>query len=187
MVSRTSDNPLYKWTAPYPVARDYQVNGLNQYQSTTGTKAATFAYDLNGSLIRAASVDPADGTTDLVYDVENRLVSASGARTAQLTYDSLGRLWKVEGGTAGARTFLHDGGAIIAEFDASGAMSDAYVHGDGDDDPLIWHHLADGASGAAQAKARGAFGGRGNRVGSLRARARSPSSFSGSASNGAPP
>jgi RHS repeat-associated protein len=148
MVTRTSDNPLYKWTAPYPVARNYQVNGLNQYQSTTGTKAATFTYDANGNLIQAASVDPEDGTTDLVYDVENRLVSASGKRNAQLTYDPLGRLWKVEGGATGARTFLHDGDAIIAEFDASGAMTDAYVHGDGDDDPLIWHHLAAGPNGA---------------------------------------
>jgi RHS repeat-associated protein len=25
-------------------------------------------------------------------------------------------------------------------------MTEAYVHGDGDDDPLIWHHLADGPS-----------------------------------------
>jgi RHS Repeat len=80
MVSRTSTNPLYKWTPPYAVERSYQVNGLNQYQSTTGTKAATFAYDANGNLTRAASVDPEDGTTDLVYDVENRLVSASGRR-----------------------------------------------------------------------------------------------------------
>jgi RHS repeat-associated protein len=27
-------------------------------------------------------------------------------------------------------------------------MTDAYVHGDGEDDPLIWHHLADGPGAA---------------------------------------
>src|SRR4051794_716270 len=75
MVSRTSSNPLYKWTPPYPVDRGYAVNGLNQYQSTTGTGATAYAYDLNGNLT-------SDGTTTLVYDVENRLVSASGAKNA---------------------------------------------------------------------------------------------------------
>jgi RHS repeat-associated protein len=145
MVSRTSANPLYKWTAPYPVERSYAVNGLNQYQSTAGTRAANYGYDPNGNLTSAAGADPADGTTTLTYDVENRLVSASGARTAQLTYDPLGRLWQVEGAN-GATTFLYDGDALVAEFDASGAMTDAYVHGDGEDDPLVWHHLADGPS-----------------------------------------
>src|SRR4051812_21158924 len=101
MVSRTSSNPLYKWTPPYPVDRGYAVNGLNQYQSTTGTGATAYAYDPNGNLT-------SDGATTLVYDVENRLVSASGAKTAQLTYDPLGRLWKVDGAN-GPTTFLYDG------------------------------------------------------------------------------
>jgi RHS repeat-associated protein len=139
MVSRTSANLLYKWTAPNPVERNYAVNGLNQYTGTSGTGAAAFQYDLNGNLT-------SDGTSTFVYDVENRLASASGGRNAQLTYDPLGRLWKVEGGPIGPTQFLYDGDALIAEYDASGAMTDAYVHGDGDDDPLIWHHLADGPS-----------------------------------------
>jgi RHS repeat-associated protein len=143
MVSRTSANLLYKWTAPNPVERNYAVNGLNQYTATTGTGASAYQYDPNGNLT-------SDGTSAFVYDVENRLVSASGGiHNAQLTYDPLGRLWKVSGaGGANPQTFLYDGDALIAEYDASGAMTDAYVHGNGDDDPLIWHHLAEGANGA---------------------------------------
>jgi hypothetical protein len=57
----------------------YAVNGLNQY---TSTGPASFSYDANacpepsrrGNLI-------ADGTNGYVYDAENRLVGASGARS----------------------------------------------------------------------------------------------------------
>ena len=61
------------------------MNGLNQYIST-GT--ATPGYDPNGNLA-------SDGSTAFVYDVENRLVSATGASSAELVYNPLGRLWQV--------------------------------------------------------------------------------------------
>jgi hypothetical protein len=50
------------------------VNGLNQYVSAGGD---VFGYDANVNLT-------SDGATDYVYDVENRLVSASGATSASL-------------------------------------------------------------------------------------------------------
>lgn len=140
IISRGGTNADYDWIPPYAVNRTYAVNGLNQYTSTSGTGAAPYQYDLNGNLI-------SDGATALTYDVENRLVLAAGARTAQLTYDPLGRLWQVSGSN-GSTQLLYDGDELIGEFDSSGAMTDAYVHASGADDPLVWHHLADGPGAA---------------------------------------
>jgi len=81
------------------------VNGLNQY---TAAGAATFGYDANGNL---ASTANAPNTTAYVYDVENRLVSASGSHNAELAYDPLGRLWQVSSG-GGVRRLVYDGDAL---------------------------------------------------------------------------
>ncbi|HEX8064523.1 MAG TPA: hypothetical protein VF535_15080, partial [Allosphingosinicella sp.] len=58
----------------------YTANGLNQYTATSvsGTPVA-YTYDANGNLLT-------DGKHSFVYDVENRLVSATGAHTAELVY-----------------------------------------------------------------------------------------------------
>jgi RHS repeat-associated protein len=118
------------------------VNGLNQY---TSAGPATFAYDPNGNL---ASTVNAPWSTAYVYDVENRLVSATGTHNATLTYDPLGRLFQVSSG-ASIRRLVYDGDALIAEYDAAGTMPHRYIHGnDGGDDPLVWYHNA--ASGWRQ-------------------------------------
>jgi hypothetical protein len=56
-----------------------------------------------------------------------------------LVYDPLGRLFQTSGGCAGVTQFLHDGDALIGEYDSTGAMIRRYVHGtaEGVDDPLI--------------------------------------------------
>src|SRR5882672_4820732 len=60
----------------------YTANGLNQY---TAVGAISPTYDGNGNLT-------SDGTYTLGYDVENRLVSASGAgNTASYAFDAQGR------------------------------------------------------------------------------------------------
>ena len=132
----TRDNPgsspgqadAYAWTGHYNVNRGYTANGLNQY---TPAGSAGFAYDANGNL-------SSDGANFYVYDIENRLVSASGAHNAGLAYDPLGRLWQVTG-TAGTTRFLYDGDALIAEYNDAGTMTKRYVHGSdaGADDPLL--------------------------------------------------
>lgn len=114
------------------VTRAYARNGLNQY-TTAGP--ATFGYDANGNLT-------GDGSAAYVYDVENRLTSATGAVTETLTYDPLGRLSQTSGGSAGATRFLYDGDELVAEYDSSGTLLRRYVHGAGDDDPLIWYEGA---------------------------------------------
>ena len=75
-----------------------------------------------------------DGSTNYVYDAENRLVSASGAHNATLTYDPLGRLFEVSG-PPGTTRFLYHGDALVAEYDGWGTMLRRYVHGPGTDEP----------------------------------------------------
>ena len=72
--------------------------------------------------------------------MENRLISASGAKNAQLKYDPLGRLYETNNGSGGGVTrFLYDGDALVAEYNSAGTMVHRYVHGNGVDQPLVWY------------------------------------------------
>ncbi|MBO9706654.1 MAG: HNH endonuclease [Caulobacter sp.] len=133
---RSSDNDNYTSFFPGATTRAYAVNGLNQYV-TVG--ASGVAYDDNGNLT-------SDGTTTYVYDVENRLISASGAMTVNLAWDPLGRLFQTSGGSTVTTQFLYDGDELVAEYDGAGALVRRYVHGAGNDDPVVWY---EGASTAA--------------------------------------
>ena len=124
IVQRTSSNDAFASNSAYAVNRAYAVNGLNQY---TSAGPASFLYDANGNL-------KSDGSTNYVYDGENRLVSASGAHNATLTYDPLGRLFQVSG-PAGTTRFLYHGDALVAEYDGWGTMLRRYVNGPGTDEP----------------------------------------------------
>ncbi|WP_161595913.1 RHS repeat-associated core domain-containing protein [Flavisphingopyxis soli] len=126
LASASRDNDAYAWTGHYNVDRNYAANGLNQYASAG---AASFSYDANGNLT-------SDGTTTYLYDIENRLVSASGGTTATLRYDPMGRLYAF-GGSSETRRLLYDGDALVAEYDVAGAMKRRYVHGPGVDEPLV--------------------------------------------------
>lgn len=128
MTTRSTSNDAYVWTGDVNVNRAYAVNGLNQY---TAAGPATFSYDANGNLT-------GDGSSTYVYDIENRLVSASGATSASLRYDPLGRLYETAGGAAGTTRFLYDGDELVAEYGSSGNMLRRYVHGSGSDDPMAW-------------------------------------------------
>jgi RHS repeat-associated protein len=133
IATETRDNDGYVYTGDYNVTRPYAANGLNQY-TTAGP--ASFIYDLNGNLTT-------DGSVTYSYDVENRLIGASGAKTASLKYDPLGRLYEVAG-NSGATRFLYDGDALVAEYDGtSGALLRRYVHGPGVDEPLLWYEGSD--------------------------------------------
>ena len=104
IVTRAQSNNLYD----YPITnsnQSYTVNGRNQYTQIAGDGAASLTWDANGNLT-------CDGATTFGYDTENRLVSASGAKNASLTYDPLGRLYKVT--SAGVTTqFVYDGDRLI--------------------------------------------------------------------------
>ena len=120
-------NDAYAFTGNSNVSRSYTSNGLNQLSAAGGS---TLAYDANGNLT-------SDGSTTYGYDSENRLVSASGAHTATLTYDPLGRLWQISS-PSGTTRFLYDGDHDVIEMDGSGNIQRAFVFGEGADEPLVW-------------------------------------------------
>jgi RHS repeat-associated protein len=130
-VTRTND--AYAWIDHHNVSLAYAANGLNQYNSiaTNGGSPAGLTYDANGNLATDAN------SAGFVYDVENRLVGGPGGVT--LTYDPLGRLFQVSGGASGTTQFLYDGDALVAEYNAAGAVVQRYVHGPGTDEPLVWY------------------------------------------------
>jgi RHS repeat-associated protein len=134
IVTRTNSNDAYASNTAYNVSRAYAVNGLNQY---IAAGPASFLYDSNGNLT-------SDGTSSYVYDSENRLVSASGAKTASLAYDPAGRLWQTGGGGAGITRFVYDGDRLVEEYNGGGGRPRVYVHGPGVDEPLVLYELAGG-------------------------------------------
>ena len=140
IVTRTTSNDAYVYTGDVNVTRNYGVNGLNQYV-TAGS--AAFTYDANGNLT-------GDGSSAYVYDTENRLVSASGATSASLRYDPLGRLYETAGGAAGTTRFLYDGDELVAEYDGSNALLRRYMHGHRVDDPMVWFEGSGVASSTAK-------------------------------------
>ena len=125
----TRSNDTYAYTGQANVSQAYGVNGLNQY---TSVGSAQLAYDANGNLT-------SDGTTSYVYDAENRLVQASNG--AELRYDPLGRLFQTSGGGK-VRQFLYDGDQLTLEYDGSNSLIRRYVHGPGEDDPMLWYEGA---------------------------------------------
>src|SRR5262249_27109786 len=85
----------------------------NHIQQTTGT---TFAYDANGNMTN-------DNTNTLVYDGENRSVSATNSSASgTYTYDGNGlRVKKVSGSTTPVTIF--SGSKVIAEYNNGAAPS----------------------------------------------------------------
>jgi RHS repeat-associated protein len=126
LLSQTRNNDSYGFTSTAANV-SYAANGLNQY-SAVGTVAPS--YDGNGNLI-------GDGTTTYTYDVESRLLTASGATNATLTYDPLGRLFQTSGATT--TKLLYDGDELVAEYDAAGSLVRRYVHGPNTDEPVLWY------------------------------------------------
>jgi RHS repeat-associated protein len=138
IITRTISNSAYTYSGYTNVTRSYTPNGLNQYSNVAGTG---FTYWGNGNLW-------SDGANTYTYDVENRLLTASGAHSATLTYDPLGRLFQIVAGSTTTQ-FLYDGDELVAEYNGSGVLQRRYVHGTQDDDPLISY---EGSSVSAAAR-----------------------------------
>jgi len=134
IVSRSGSNDSYAWTGHYNLSRGYPANGLNQY---TASGSASPTYDGNGDLT-------SDGTTSFAYDAENHLVGASGAHSATLAYDPLGRLWQLASGSATTQ-FVDDGGVILDELTTGGTYVRRFAHGAGSDEPVGWYEGANAA------------------------------------------
>jgi RHS repeat-associated protein len=135
IVQRTRSNSGWEYTEQVLGTKSYAINGLNQYSSAAG---ATFAYDANGNL-------SSDGTSTYKYDAENRLVSVTGGTAVTLSYDPMGRLWQyaAPSGTGTVR-FLYDGDQLVQELSTTGVVQRNYIHGTGEDDPLVWYEYTGG-------------------------------------------
>jgi len=130
LLTRSSNNALYDWL-PAATSTTYAPNGLNQYSTIAGV---TYGYDARGNMT-------SDGTNAYTYDVENRLLTASGPTAVSLAYDPLGRLQSTTVGTT-ATQYLYSGTELAAELDGSGNVLRRYVHGPGTDDPIVWYEGA---------------------------------------------
>lgn len=127
IIGRALSNPNNQWQHPNETI-NYTINGLNQYTSAHGRM---LAWDANGNLLL-------HGNTSYSFDIENRLTTVSGDKSATLSYDPLGRLIRVT--AAGTTTrLLHDGQELVAEYNSSGQLLRRYVHGPGIDEPLVWY------------------------------------------------
>jgi RHS repeat-associated protein len=125
-ITRTNPTDLYAWTGHYNVNRAYGTNGLNQL---TSAGATALGYDGRGNLTSSGS--------DLyTYTSENRLATAPGGAT--LTYDPTGRLSRVVKGASDTK-FEHLGPRLIIERNGAGTILRRYVHGPGDDEPVVWY------------------------------------------------
>jgi RHS repeat-associated protein len=126
ILSAPRSNDAYSWTGSVAVNRPYTSNGLNQY---TAAGSASFTYDTKGNLT-------SDGTNAYTYSSENLLKTAPGATT--LAYDPMLRLYQLSS-PSGTTKFAYDGLDMIAEYNAAMLLQRRYVHGPGDDQPIVWY------------------------------------------------
>jgi RHS repeat-associated protein len=120
----TRSNDSFAWGGHYTVNRNYGVNGLNQL---TAAGATSLGYDLRGNLTSS-------GSSAYSYTVENRLIAGPGTT---LSYDPTGRLYQTA--ASAATRFQYDGTDLVAEYNGANALLRRYVHGPGDDEPLVWY------------------------------------------------
>lgn len=125
--TRGSNNALYDWL-PAAASTAYVPNGLNRYLTVGGV---SYGYDTRGNMT-------SDGTNTYSYDVENRLLTASGPTAVTFGYDPLGRLQSTTVGSTPTQ-YLYSGTELVAELNGSGTVLRRYVHGPGTDDPVVWY------------------------------------------------
>lgn len=131
--SLTKSNAAYAWNGHYNIDRVSSGNGLNQLKPETQgagqVSVPTLNYDGRGNLI-------ASGTNGYAYSSENLL--KTGPSSISLDYDPNGRLYQIVQDTATTR-FQYDGVDLVAEYNGSDTLLRRYVHGPGDDDPILWY------------------------------------------------
>lgn len=126
VTTRSISNAAYEFITALNNTRSYVPNGLNQYSNVGGT---AFAWSADGNLTN-------DGATTFSYDVDNRLIGATGTKNTTLTYDPLGRLYQDSNSST---RFVYEGDQLIGEYAASGLLSNRYVYGTSAEEPLVWY------------------------------------------------
>lgn len=132
IVTRGQGNDTtYAWRGHSNQTLAYVHNGLNQM---TQVGSSTLGYDARGNATTG------DGVWTFAYDVENKLRTATSASsTVTVSYDPLGMLRQVSDSAGATTQFLYDGDDLVAEYNAGGAVLRRYVHGVGEDEPLVWY------------------------------------------------
>lgn len=122
-----SDNTWLSYPGA-PSMTAYTANALNQYTAVTGL---TPSYDTNGNFA-------GDGTYNLGYDAENRLMSASGSgNTSTYTFDARGRRkTRTINGTTTISVTDADNREVLEYDGSSGAVLRWYAYGPGPNDVL---------------------------------------------------
>ncbi len=128
IVSRTvtAPNAGYAWTNHPAGTANHAYDDLNR----DGAIAGASGYDARGNLINT-------GAASYAYDVENRLLSASGPTSVVLAYDPLGRP-ATSTASGSTTTFGYVGDELVSEA-VAGAVAHRYVPGAGEDEPLVWY------------------------------------------------
>ncbi len=134
ITGKSPTNSAYTYV-PSAKSLSYTINGLNQIGTVNST---AMGYDTRGNL-------SSDGTATYTYNVDNLLTSTvSSGVTTTLTYDAESRLYSVAKGT-NTTTFVYDGTDLIAEY-LNGSLAKRYVHGPGDDEPLVMYDYSNGGA-----------------------------------------
>ncbi|WP_081215284.1 RHS repeat domain-containing protein [Sphingobium yanoikuyae] len=124
---RSASNDAYAWNGYVAVNRSYTSNGLNQY-NTVGSLLLN--YDSKGNMSGGGE------QRGYAYSSENYLTNVSNPGVG-FTYDPSGRLYQIAG--SATTRFAYDGTDLIGEYNAANSMVRRYVHGPGDDEPLVWY------------------------------------------------
>ncbi len=114
-------------------AWDYKYDAANRL---LGNSTYTYTHDLNGNLTsRTEKVSSA--TITYAYNPEQQLAEVITPKTKiEYKYDPLGR--RLERSVAGSpRRYVYDNEDIIAILDGDNALTAAFTHGPGIDEPLI--------------------------------------------------
>jgi len=156
--SVSSNNDAYAWNGAVNANRPYAVNALNQY---TSVGSAAFTYDANGNLT-------SDGTSTFAYDAENRMTSATvGGVTSSLSYDPLGRLWRLANGSSDER-YVYDGTDLVAIYSGS-TLAANFMFGPGVDEPISAVVTGSTPTGWFHADERGSINARTDQNGNVNA------------------
>lgn len=132
--TRTQSNSLFRYTPSADRTLTYQINGLNQIANINGT---SLSYDSRGNL-----TGDAGGT--YTYNANNQLISATQSGvTTTLAYDAENRLYNVTKNSVSTR-FIYDHGNLLGEWSGAGVLLRRYIHGLGDDEPLVVYDYTQG-------------------------------------------
>ncbi len=111
-----------------------ETNKINKIETTNNTNYTNeLTHDLNGNITD-------DGKNIYVFDVENKLLSATNKTTSakkEYFYDAESRLIKERVISSGSeKSFLYNGSQIVEERNNAGALLQWNIHGLGIDDVL---------------------------------------------------